>query len=127
MRVKVKVRVSASSTLRIRRRSSWLKVTLRSSTVSLLSDSKLISFLCSAVKKQNASFLVSSLPPPLPVPLGQGTVAEHTGGTSEQFHLQLCPHRALISIGLVPASLGPLHALSSNKEPWGHKELDTTE
>ena len=116
MRVKVKVRVSASSTLRIRRRSLWLKVMLRSSTVSLLSDSELISFLCSAVTKQNASFLLSSPPSPLPVPLGQGTVAEHTDDTSEQFHLQLCLHRDLISVGLVPASLGPLGALSSNKE-----------
>ena len=99
----------------------WLKVMLRSSTVSLLSDSKLISFLCSAVTKQNATFLLSSPPSPFLVPLGQGTVAEHTGGTSEQFHLQLCLHRDLISIGLVPASLGPLSALISNKEIWvGH-------
>ena len=118
MRVKVKVRVSASSTLRIRRRSLWLKVMLRSSTVSLLSDSELISFLCSAVTKQNASFLLSSPLPPLPVPLGQRTVAEHTGGTSEQFHLQFCLHSDLISVKLVPASLGPLHALSSNEEAW---------
>ena len=48
--------------------------------------------------------------------MGQGTVAEHTGDTSEQFHLQFCLHRNLISIGLVPAYLGPLGALSSNKE-----------
>ena len=46
----------------IRGRSPWLKVMLRSSTVSLLNDSKLISFLCSAVTKQNASFLLSSPP-----------------------------------------------------------------